>query len=107
MVGTKAGGLKAARTNRERYGKDFYKIQGRKGGMSGHTGGFAADLELARAAGAKGGRVSRRGSPVQPMLDAHAKKIIELYNNGNSIRFIAAKFGVSDRSVSSWLKKNY
>ena len=60
MVGTKAGGQKAAKKNRERYGDDFYRMIGSKGGQNGHTGGFAANPELARIAGAKGGRVSRR-----------------------------------------------
>ena len=61
MSGTKAGGKKAAKTNKERYGEDFYKVQGAKGGRNGHTGGFASNRELARIAGAKGGRISRRG----------------------------------------------
>lgn len=61
MSGTKAGGMKAAKTNLERYGADFYKRIGHKGGQNGHTGGFAADRALARVAGAKGGRISRRG----------------------------------------------
>lgn len=61
MAGTKAGGLKAAATNIERYGKDFYKEMGRKGGKNGTTGGFAANPELAKIAGRKGGLVSRRG----------------------------------------------
>lgn len=61
MAGTKAGGAKAAATVRRLYGDDFYKNIGRKGGENGHTGGFAANRELARAAGAKGGRISRRG----------------------------------------------
>ena len=30
------------------------------GGKKGHTGGFFANRDLARAAGAKGGRISRR-----------------------------------------------
>ena len=62
MAGTKAGGLKAAKTNKERHGDDFFKVIGARGGRNGHTGGFAANRELARAAGAKGGRISRRGS---------------------------------------------
>ena len=33
MAGTKAGGLKAARTNKEKYGDDFYREMGRKGGQ--------------------------------------------------------------------------
>ena len=61
MAGTKAGGQKAAATNREKYGSNFYAEIGRKGGKLGHTGGFAANKALARVAGAKGGRISKRG----------------------------------------------
>ncbi len=61
MAGTKAGGMKAAATNKAKYGKEFYAQIGKKGGQNGHTGGFAANPELARIAGAKGGRISRRG----------------------------------------------
>ena len=60
MAGTKAGGKAAAATNKSKYGKDFYAKIGAKGGQKGHTGGFFANRELARAAGAKGGRISRR-----------------------------------------------
>lgn len=65
MAGTKAGGMKAAATNKERHGEDFYSNIGRKGGQNGHTGGFVANPELARVAGAIGGRKSRRG-PSKP-----------------------------------------
>ena len=61
MTGTKAGGQKAAKTNKERHGEGFYARIGKKGGQNGHTGGFAANPELARIAGAKGGSISRRG----------------------------------------------
>lgn len=60
MAGTKEGGKKAAATNKARHGKDFYAAIGAKGGKLGRTGGFAANRELARIAGAKGGRISRR-----------------------------------------------
>jgi general stress protein YciG len=60
MAGTKEGGKKAAATNKSRHGKDFYAQIGAKGGKLGRTGGFAANRELARIAGAKGGRISRR-----------------------------------------------
>lgn len=60
MVGTLEGGRKAAKTNILKYGKDFYARIGAKGGRNGHTGGFAANPALARIAGAKGGRKSRR-----------------------------------------------
>lgn len=60
MARTKAGGQKAAATNLERHGKDFYREIGAKGGRNGHTGGFASNPELAKIAGAKGGRISKR-----------------------------------------------
>lgn len=61
MSGTLEGGRKAAATNKAKYGKEFYADIGRKGGRNGHTGGFAANPELARIAGAKGGKKSKRG----------------------------------------------
>lgn len=61
MAGTKAGGAKAAETNRKKYGTEFYRNIGRMGGKNGHTGGFAANPELAKIAGAKGGKMSKRG----------------------------------------------
>jgi len=61
MAGTKAGGQKAAATNLKKYGPDFYRNIGSIGGRNGNTGGFAANPELAKIAGARGGRISRRG----------------------------------------------
>ena len=60
MAGTKAGGKQAAATNRTKYGADFYSKIGAMGGKVGRTGGFYANRELARIAGAKGGRISKR-----------------------------------------------
>lgn len=60
MSGTIVGGKRAAATNKAKHGEDFYKNIGRIGGQNGHTGGFAANPELARIAGAKGGKISRR-----------------------------------------------
>ena len=69
MAGTKDGGAKAAQTNKNKYGSDFYASIGAKGGKRGKTGGFASDKkgddgltgrERARLAGSKGGRISRR-----------------------------------------------
>lgn len=61
MAGTKAGGKKAAETNRRIHGKDFYARIGAKGGRNGNTGGFASNPELAKEAGRKGGKASKRG----------------------------------------------
>lgn len=60
MAGTKAGGKAAAATNKKKYGADFYAKIGAAGGVKGRTGGFYANRELARTAGAKGGSISRR-----------------------------------------------
>lgn len=65
MAGTRAGGAKTAQTIYEKYGKDFYRNIGRVGGHNGHTGGFAANPELARTAGAKGGKISKRGKALR------------------------------------------
>lgn len=63
MPGTKAGGLKAAKTNKLKQGEDFYKRIGAIGGRNtcGGMKGFALDIERAKRAGAKGGKISRRG----------------------------------------------
>lgn len=66
MSGTSDGGLKAAATNKERYGEDFYKRLGKSGGQSSFGGGFATDRNLAREAGRKGGKAPRRPRPPAP-----------------------------------------
>lgn len=99
MSGTKAGGLKAAKTNMKKYGKDFYKLNGAKGGRNGHTGGFAANPALARIAGAKGGRKSKRGS----QYDIDIKNaVIRDYKKGNSVYTVAKKYGVSETTIYKW-----
>ena len=60
MAGSIEGGKRAAATNKTKYGENFYKKIGAEGGKRGTTGGFYANRDLARTAGAKGGRISRR-----------------------------------------------
>ena len=65
MPGTKAGGAKAKARNIEKYGEDYYAVIGRTGGKNGtkengSVKGFAANPELAKTAGAKGGHKSKR-----------------------------------------------
>ena len=66
MAGTKAGGRKAAATNKARYGNNWYAKIGKIGGQNGHTGGFATMDEetgeylLAKRAGAIGWKISKR-----------------------------------------------
>jgi len=54
MPGNRIGGLKAAATNKERHGKDFYRNIGRQGGRAGNTGGFYGNSKRAKEAGASG-----------------------------------------------------
>lgn len=75
MAGTKAGGAKAAATNKKLHGEDFYAKIGQKGGKNNSgTGGFASlkvgrdgmtGPERAKKMGAIGGSISRRG-PSKP-----------------------------------------
>lgn len=62
MAGSKDGGRAAAATNKLKYGADFYQRIGAIGGSvpTAKKKGFAANRELARIAGARGGKVSRR-----------------------------------------------
>lgn len=71
MSGTLAGGKKAAKTNKTKYGADFYRQIGYKGGRAGQTGGFYdrrpwwkkvvhRKNPIAQQAGAEGGRISKR-----------------------------------------------
>lgn len=65
MPGTYKGGLRAAATNIQRHGPDFYRKLGAIGGKwtqasTGKLKGFALDRERASRAGRKGGAVSRR-----------------------------------------------
>lgn len=62
MAGTKKGGAKTAETNIKKYGLDFYSKAGAIGGSRKVPNGFACmPKEKVRAAGAKGGSISRRG----------------------------------------------
>lgn len=78
MSGTRKGGLKSAETNRKKYGKDFYREIGRKGGKNGHTGGFGSlnvgkdgltGVERAKKCGAIGGYKSKRGPAKKKKTD--------------------------------------
>lgn len=67
MGGNRKGGLKAAKTNQDKYGVDFYSKIGSLGGKSSNTGGFQKGSEAAREAGRLGGsRGSRKGIKNSP-----------------------------------------
>lgn len=63
MSGTLEGGVKARETNKKRYGNDWYMKIGKIGGEAVHKTPryFALHPELAKIAGKKGGKISKRG----------------------------------------------
>lgn len=98
-MGTRDGGRKAAATNRAKYGPDFYKNIGRKGGINGHDGGFASKgigkdgltgPERAKIYGSVGGKVSKRGRAVE--LTEEGKEKIAAARHEASIK--AVKRGI-------------
>ncbi len=74
MAGNRAGGIKASLKNKQLHGEDFYQRIGRMGGKNGHTGGFASNPELAREAGRKGGKKSRRGKSKKNSKEARLQE---------------------------------
>lgn len=60
MGGTREGGIRAAATNKQLYGLDFYRQIGKKGGQKSRGGGFVTGSRLASEAGRKGGKISSR-----------------------------------------------
>lgn len=78
MSGNIIGGRKAAKTNKEKYGSDFYHKLGKLSWENPFrkTGGFTGDPERARELGALGGAKSRR-----VWTDAERKRHSEIMRN--------------------------
>lgn len=106
MSGTKAGGAKAAVTNKELHGKDFYSRIGKLGGkVSTPTGGFGSlkkdangltGRERASLAGAIGGHKSTRagvknGAGKATPKKAKAKKTTSTSKKGLLKRIFGGK----------------
>lgn len=99
MAGTKEGGLKAAATNKAKYGDNFYSNIGKMGGSNGSPDrGFGSEKvgkdgltgrERARLAGEKGGKKSKRGPSKQ--TKARIKRAKKLLSEGLTIEQIAEK----------------
>ena len=100
MAGTKIGGMRAAATNKAKWGEDFYRIVGKRGGSNGrgegYKGGFASgklcnchliegEHRYVRCAGMKGGYKSKRGSKKQEILTPPHS--IEEVEQDESLRF--------------------
>ena len=113
---TPAGKLATERwrkTMQERYGDITAKMQemGRKGGKNGkgpdYKGGFGGDRELAKRAGQKGGRISRRGGKYTTILDENKEFIIESVKKHATIQSIADDLGIPHRSVRWYIQSRF
>jgi general stress protein YciG len=60
MAGNREGGLKAAKTAKERHGENFYKRIGTLGGEMSRGGGFTKNSERARELGRIGGKTPKK-----------------------------------------------
>lgn len=65
MAQSKLGGLKAAKTNKRKYGRNYYRRIGKLGGKKGTTGGFhymmINNRDRLKEISSAGGSVQRRG----------------------------------------------
>lgn len=113
---TPAGKLATERwrkTMQERYGDITAKMQetGRKGGKNGkgpdYKGGFGGDRELAKRAGQKGGRISRRGGKYTAILDENKEFIRESVKKKATIQSIADELGIPHRSVRWYIQSRF
>lgn len=109
--GAKEASGKWRRTMVQKYGGEEALAKrmaqvGSIGGRKSHGGGFSQNPALARIAGAKGGRTSRRGASVQGLIEEHKDDILSAYRAGASVPQIAKNVGVSYTTLLKWFHKN-
>lgn len=98
------------KTMEKKYGGVTAKMQqiGRIGGLNGkgpnYKGGFAADRERARIAGAKGGHISRRNGKYTRIMDENQEAIKVLLNSNKTLKEFAAELGVPYHSLTWYIK---
>ena len=111
---TKAGKIaneKWRKTMTERYGSVTEKMKqtGRIGGMNGkgpdYKGGFAADNERAKSAGAKGGSISRRKSKYHQVFEENRNVIEATLKSTATFKNLAESLGVPYNSLLNYVKK--
>ena len=111
---TKAGKIaneKWRATMAERYGSVTEKMRetGRIGGRNGkgpdYKGGFAADNERAKIAGAKGGSISRRTSKYHQIFEENRNAIEATLKSTATLKDLAESMGVPYISLLNYVKK--
>ena len=94
----------------EKYGgvtekmREIGKIGGQNGKGPNYMGGFAADKERARIAGAKGGRISRRSSKYTRIMDENKEAIKVVVNSEKTLKEFATELGVPYNSLTWYVK---
>lgn len=97
----------------EKYGSVTEKMAqtGRIGGQNGkgpdYMGGFAANRERARIAGAKGGHISRREGKYTRIMDENKESIKIVLQSKKSIKDFAEELGVPYKSLSWYIKSRF
>lgn len=113
---TPAGKLATERwrqTMEKKYGGVTAKMQqiGRIGGLNGkgpdYKGGFAADRERARIAGAKGGHISRRNGKYTRIMDENKQAIEIVLNSQKTLKDFADEIGVPYKSLLWYAKTRF
>lgn len=113
MSGTKAGGQKIKETNLRKYGKNYYKEIGRKGGKAKVPKGFAVmDKEAHKMASKKGGTISKRPKSIKYDMayeDIHTKPetkklVYDTSNLGLDSNSVSNSGGVLRRAVNRLVK---
>lgn len=111
---TKAGKIaneKWRKTMAERYGSVTEKMKqtGRIGGLNGkgpdYKGGFAADNERAKKAGAKGGSISRRTSKHHQVFEENRNAIEATLRSTATLKDLAESLGVPYNSLLNYVRK--
>lgn len=86
MAGTKSGGMKAAETNKKKYGDGFYARIGQKGGRNGHTCGIIVSKEIIMNIKgyeeyqilSNGVVIGKNGNPMKPQMDSKGYLRVQL-----------------------------
>lgn len=95
----------------EKYGSvtDKMRETGRIGGQNGkgpdYKGGFAANHEYARKAGAKGGSISRRKSKYHQIFEENRSAIEAVLRSTATVKDLAKALGVPYSSLLNYIKK--
>ena len=107
----KAAAEKWRRTMEGRYGSVTEKMRevGRIGELNGRgpyfKGGFAGNRELAVRAGRKGGKISKRRSPHQRILEENRDLIIDAKEE-RRLKALAQELGIPYHCVTHYSEKN-